>query len=84
MRRILLGIMSTLTILLATAGVASAHGYKSKVTTTYTLPPSYTAVYCYPTGTYWQAQLGNPNNATYYATNNAHYVHNYGVGTEFC
>lgn len=47
------------------------------------LPLSHGA-YCYPTSAYWQKQLSNPNNAQYYAHNNAYYLHAYGPASHYC
>lgn len=79
MKKILATILLTLTFSLGlgTSVGASPHHH-------YTLPPSYKAVYCYPTGSYWVAQLSNPNNTAYYAANNAYYVSHYGATTEYC
>lgn len=83
MKRIIFSLLTALTLSLGMVGVASAHA-KPVTHTTYMLSPAYTAVYCYPTGSYWVSQLSNPNNAAYYAANNAYYEHAYGAGTEFC
>ena len=83
MKRIIVSIFTALTLSLGMAGVASAHS-KPVTHTAYSLPASYKAVYCYPTGTYWAAQLSNPNNTAYYAANNAYYTSLYGAGSIYC
>lgn len=57
---------------LALPAAASATSYHS----------AYSAVYCYPTGSYWVAQ----RNAypAYYAAYNAYYLAAYGPGTFYC
>ena len=48
----------------------------------YHLPAAYRAVYCYPTGSYWAAQIAAfPD---YYAAHNSYYLHFYGPGSRYC
>lgn len=48
----------------------------------YKLPLVYRAVYCYPTGSYWQAQrAAYPE---YYQANNAYYKAQFGSSTMYC
>lgn len=46
------------------------------------LPANYRGVYCYPTGSYWQAQI--KANPAYYAANNAYYQSTFGAGSIYC
>lgn len=67
-----LAFVSILVSLLSVGTVASAAG----------LSNSYKAVYCYPTGSYWQSQIAAYPD--YYAANDAYYRANYGPGTVYC
>jgi len=71
---VLLSVLALSAVGLGVVGTGSANA----------LSPSYRAVYCYPTGTYWQQQLSNPWNRIYYAANNAYYKANYGARTQYC
>jgi hypothetical protein len=51
-------------------------------TMAYSLPPSYQAVFCYKTGSYWKAQV--KAFPAYYAANNAYYLSAYGPGSIYC
>lgn len=71
MKRLLIGVIATL----ALAGIATAKANSP-------LSSSYKAVYCYPTGTYWQKQV----NAfpAYYFLHDAYFRSQYGPGTRYC
>lgn len=68
-------LLITLSIVLASLGLALPAGASSYHSV-------YSAVYCYPTGSYWVAQ----RNAypAYYAAYNAYYLAAYGPGTFYC
>lgn len=40
--------------------------------------------YCWSTGSYWQAQLSNPNNTKYYAKHAAQLNAEFGPTTNYC
>lgn len=46
------------------------------------LAPSYQAVYCYPTGSYWVKQISKF--PAYYERHNARFERRYGAGTRYC
>lgn len=74
--------IATATLLTAAAMVLPMAASAKPAAKPYKLPASYQAVYCYPGGTYWQAQIAAfPK---YYAANNAYYLSQYGPGTEYC
>lgn len=52
------------------------------VATAYSLPASYKAVYCYPTGSYWTTQIAAYPD--YYAAYGSYYAAAYGPGTWYC
>lgn len=66
----LLATVSLLTTLIVSAGVVNA------------LSPAYKAIYCYPTGTYWQKQIAN--SPAYYSVHNAQFTAKYGATTQYC
>lgn len=72
MQKLLIALFAV-TSLFATAGVATAKS---------SLSPAYQAVYCYPTGSYWQAQVSAY--PQYYAKHDAQYTKSYGANTQYC
>lgn len=72
MQKLLIGLFA-ITAVFAGTGIASAKS---------SLSPAYQAVYCYPTGTYWTAQVSAY--PAYYAKHNAQYTKSYGANTQYC
>lgn len=77
MKRLLLSTVLALGLAVGMAGTASAAPSSP-------LSLAYRAKYCYPTGSYYVAQLSNPWNAIYYAVHNAYYLAKYGPTTRYC
>lgn len=69
------------TILSLVLGIALS-SVGATATATSPISPEYQAVYCYPTGVYWQHQIAAYPD--YYAATNAYWVANYGVNTSYC
>lgn len=46
------------------------------------LSPAYKAIYCYPTGSYWTAQIAAYPD--YYASKNVYFTNKYGAATKYC
>lgn len=75
MKKLIVGLVSVLVTVVTLGAPITALA-------AYSLPVSYTAVYCYPTGSYWQAQIkAYPD---YYAANDSVYRAAYGPGTVYC
>ncbi len=70
-------LISTLVVALGLLVPVSASAVSS-----YKLPASYRAVYCYPTGSYWQTQLAAY--PEYYAAYGSYFSSLYGAGTMYC
>lgn len=70
MKRIILVLISSLTLMVASGATVSA------LPKLCSMPPAYRAVYEYPTGTYWVKQI--TKFPAYYAANNTYYQTKYG------
>lgn len=78
MKKLILSIALAISTVVALPIAASA----APAPAPYKLPASYQAVYCYTTGSYWQAQRAAY--PAYYAANGAYYNGLYGLGTMYC
>lgn len=79
MKKLIFSTIASITMSLGAVSIVSATPVHHA-----SLPLSYKAVYCYPTGSYWVTQLSNPNNTAYYAANNAYYTSQFGAGSIYC